>query len=239
MSYDNSGTPGFDDFDENIEIFSTVKLKIVWRRIEDLRPNPHNARTHNKKQLRAIAASIKKLGFNNPILVDRDDMIIAGHGRCEAAKILNLKEVPVIQLDHLSPDEIRAYVLADNKLAELAGWDEEILAIELQHLVEVNFDVDITGFEAPEVDLLIETQLTGPGESHADVIPEVQTDAPPTSRMEDIWKLGKHRIMCGNVLNETHLQMLMGEVRVFLMFTDPPYNVQIDGHVCGSGTAQS
>jgi hypothetical protein len=182
----NSGSPGADDVDENIELSSTVRPKIEWRRIDELHPNPHNARTHNRKQRRAIAASIKKLGFNNPILIDQNDMIVAGHGRWEAAEIVGLKEVPTIRLDHLNPDEVRAYILADNQLATLAGWDEEILAIELQHLVEVNFDLDVTGFEAPEIDHFIETQLTGPGESHADVIPEARTNVIPTSRLGDI-----------------------------------------------------
>jgi DNA modification methylase len=232
----NSNSAGVDDVDETIELFRTFRPKIEWRYVDQLHPNSRNARTHNRKQRRAIAASIKRLGFNNPILIDRDNLIVAGHGRWEAAKSIGLREVPVIQLDHLSTDEVRAYMLADNQLAALAGWDEEILAIELQHLVEVNFNVDVTGFEAPEVDHFIETQLTGPGESHSDVIPATQFDVLPTSQLEDIWLLGPHQLMCGSALNATYLNMLLEGIRAAQVFTDPPFNVPIDGHVCGSGS---
>jgi DNA modification methylase len=235
MSNDNPGATDFGEVDATVEIYSSFKPIIEWRNVEHLRPNPHNARTHNRKQRRAIETSIRRLGFNCPILIDKINVIVAGHGRWEVAIKIGLNEVPVIVLDHLNPDEIRAFMLADNQLATLAGWDDEILAIELQHLVEMNFNLDVTGFEAPEVDFLIETQLTGPGESRADVIPEVLVNVSPTSRMEDIWILGKHRLMCGSALNYVHLQVLMGEILAVLIFTDPPYNVQVDGHVCGSG----
>ena len=216
---------------------SAIDLKVERRPIGDLEPNPHNARTHNRKQIRAILSSIRRLGFNNPILVDQHDMIIAGEGRWKAATLLGMTEVPVIRLDHLSPDEIRAYMLADNQLATRAGWDPEILAIELQHLVEVDFDIDVTGFEAPEVDKLIETQLTGPGSDRADRIPEPPAGA-PTTRLGDIWALDQHRLGCGNALDERHLGALMGGARASLIFTDPPFNVPISGHVCGSGATQ-
>ena len=122
-----------------------------------LRPHPGNARTHNRRQRRALKASIRRFGFRQPILARKDGQIVAGHERVEASKELSLKEIPVIWIENLSEDEIRAYVIADNKIAQLAGWDKELLATELQFLVEVGFDLEPIGFEAPEVDLLIES----------------------------------------------------------------------------------
>ena len=126
--------------------------------LEDLKPNPSNARTHSKRQIKLIGDSLKTFDFINPILIDKNGMIIAGHGRLTAAKRLGMTEVPALRIEHLSDDEIRAYVLADNQLATLAGWDDDILAIELQHLTEVvvDFDVTVTGFEMPLIDLIIE-----------------------------------------------------------------------------------
>jgi ParB-like chromosome segregation protein Spo0J len=126
------------------------------RPTHSLRPYPGNARTHSPKQIKQISRSIERFGFNNPGLVDDDDQIIAGHGRVEAAKLLNMKTVPTVRLSHLSDDEKRAYILADNRLAEKAGWDNDILAIELQGLVDIGFDVLLTGFEPAEVDIIIE-----------------------------------------------------------------------------------
>ncbi|MCG8507842.1 MAG: site-specific DNA-methyltransferase, partial [Rhodospirillales bacterium] len=233
--FDNKA-PAPNEIGDPTKLSSMIELKIVHRPVAELRPNNHNARSHSKKQIKAIAASIRRLGFNNPVLIDRHGMIIAGHGRCEAAKLIGLAEVPTIRLDHLGPDEIRAYVLADNQLAALAGWDPQILAIELQHLVEVDFDVDITGFEAPEVDKLIEAQLTGPGDSRADDVPDISTDEPPTSRPGDVWLLGQHRLTCGDALNPAYYKALMGTKRARQLFSDPPYNVRIDGNVCGTGS---
>jgi hypothetical protein len=126
--------------------------------LECLKPNPRNARTHSKRQIKLIGDSLKTFGFINPILIDKNGMIIAGHGRVAAGKLLCMSEVPALRIEHLSDNEIRAYVLADNQLATLAGWDDDILAIELQHLMEVvvDFDVTVTGFEMPVIDLIIE-----------------------------------------------------------------------------------
>lgn len=225
-----------DNVGEAVKLFSAFRPKIEWRKLEELRPNPNNARTHNRKQSRAIAASIKQLGFNNPILIDMNNVIVAGHGRFEAAKGIGLTEVPVIQLNHLNPDEVRAFMLADNQLATLAGWDDEILAIELQHLVEVNFELDVTGFEAPKIDMLIEGQLTGPGSNQADAIPEMNPGEPTVSRLGDVWCLGDHRLMCGDSLSAMHMRYLMRDVRARLLFSDPPFNVRIANNVCGLGT---
>ena len=141
-----------------------VDLQVTYRPIAELKTYQRNARTHSKKQIRKIAASIEQFGFTNPVLIDGGGRIMAGHGRVEAAKLLGLDQVPTILLDHLSEAEKQAYILADNRLAELAGWDREILAIELQHLtaLELDFDVEVTGFETAEIDLMIESLGSGP-----------------------------------------------------------------------------
>lgn len=147
--------------------------KIEHRRVGDLRPNKRNPRTHNRKQRRLIAKSIRRFGFTNPIGIDDDDMVVYGHGRLAAAELLGMEFVPTIRLSHLTRDELRALMIADNQLAALAGWDDEMLAIELQYLVEVDFDIELVGFEAPEIDHLIETHLTGPGSDLADAVPDI------------------------------------------------------------------
>ena len=131
-------------------------MKIEYAPLSELRPHPNNARTHSKKQIRQIAKSIEKFGFCNPVLVDDTRQIIAGHGRVEAAKLLGINAVPTCQLSHLSDADKRAYILADNKLAEKAGWDRELLAIELQGLIELDVDIELTGFEMAEIDLVLE-----------------------------------------------------------------------------------
>jgi DNA modification methylase len=201
-----------------------------------LKPHSVNARTHTKHQIRQIADSIRAFGFNNPVLIDASNRIIAGHGRVEAAKLLGMDQVPTIRLETLNEDQIRAYVIADNKLAENAGWDRSILAIELQHLMAldcVDFDVTITGFEIPEIDLVLEEGQRRPNPE--DLPPEMEADHPPVSEIGDVWQLGKHRIICGNSLHEISYRNLMAKSRASMVFTDPPFNVKIDGHVTGNG----
>ena len=205
-----------------------------------LRPYARNARTHSPKQIAQIAASIREFGFNNPVLIDRDGEIIAGHGRVAAAKKIGLETVPCVRLEHLSEAQKRAYILADNRLAEKAGWDREILAIELQHLTEidVDFDVTVTGFEMAEVDLLLGAGDKPDAKSDpADTVPTV-ADGPAVTRSGDVWQIGRHRLICGDALApETYTQLLAGE-QTQMIFTDPPYNVKIDGHVSGLGAAK-
>ena len=151
-----------------------TNLKIEHRSPSELKPYARNARTHSAKQIAEIAASIRTFGFNNPVLIDKADVIIAGHGRVEAAKQLGLATVPIIRLEHLSEAQKRAYILADNKLAEKAGWDREILAIELQNLIEIDldFDISVTGFEMPEIDVLIDGLEAKPAKADtADAVP--------------------------------------------------------------------
>jgi ParB-like chromosome segregation protein Spo0J len=161
-----------------------------------LRPYAGNARTHSPKQIKQIAKSIERFGFNNPVLVDDDDQIIAGHGRVEAAKLLGLKTVPTVRLSHLSEDDKRAYILADNRLAEKAGYDNEILAIELQHLADIGFDVSLIGFEPAEVDIIFEG-VGDESEQPENLLPE-EPSGPPVSQTGDVWMLGKHILVCGN-----------------------------------------
>jgi len=209
------------------------------RRIADLRPYARNARTHSKKQVRQIADSITRFGFTNPVLVSDDGEIIAGHGRVMAAKLLGMADVPTLALSHLSDAERRAYVIADNKLALNAGWDSEILAIELQGLIDLDFDVELTGFSLAEVDLVLDAAREASVET-----PSGPDDAVPpypdhvVTRPGDVWQLGRHRLLCGDARDTVSYTALLGNQPVDLVFTDPPYNVPIDGHVCGSGAVK-
>lgn len=212
-----------------------TRLKIVYRPAGDLTPYVANARTHSDKQIVQIAASIRKFGFTNPVLIDDHGEIVAGHGRVAAAKQLGLAEVPTIVLGHLTAAERRAYVIADNRLAELAGWDREILRIEFQALAEMDldFDLEITGFETAELDLLLDDS-DPPMADPADAIP-APDPGPAVTRTGDVWLMGPHRLTCGDARSpETYGAVMLGE-RARAVFTDPPYNVKIDGHVCGSG----
>ena len=206
--------------------------------VASLRPHPGNARTHSRKQIRQIADSIERFGFTNPVLIGHDGGIIAGHGRVEAAKLLGLQTVPTVRLSHLTPAQRRAYVIADNKLALNAGWDRELLAIELQGLIDIDFDVELTGFSLAEVDIVLdearEGSPSGPAESE-DEISSLGQPATAVTRAGDIWHLGRHRLICGDSRDRSVFDLLMGEERADLLFTDPPYNVPIDGHVTGLG----
>jgi DNA modification methylase len=212
--------------------------QIELRKIQSLRPYLGNARVHSKKQVRQIASSIQRFGFTNPVLISDDDEIIAGHGRVMAAKELGLATVPTLKLSHLSAAERRAYVLADNKLALNAGWDNEILAIELQALIDIDFDVSLTGFSLAEIDLALDQAgESAPEEvAPADVVPE--PPASPVSIRGDLWTLGRHRLLCGDARNPGDYGLLLGDEKADLIFTDPPYNVRIDGNVCGLGTVR-
>jgi DNA modification methylase len=205
--------------------------------IDSLRPWDRNARTHSRKQVRQIADSIQRFGFTNPVLVDGDNTILAGHGRVEAARLLGWTTVPCLRIDHMSPAEKRAYVIADNKLALNAGWDEELLALELKELsaLGADFDVTVTGFSIAEVDHLVEGLTQGEPNDPAD---DAGTDMPPgpaRCRPGDIWALGPHRLICGDALEAAVVADLMDGETAQMVFCDPPYNVPIDGHVGGSG----
>ena len=213
-------------------------LKISYKDPRQLKPRARNPRTHSPKQIKQIAASIAEFGFISPVLIDGSDRIIAGHGRVDAAKLIGMTDVPTVRVDHLSPAQIRAYVIADNKLAENAGWDRELLALELQELsVELNFDVTITGFETAEVDLLIR-DINDETTDEADQVPEIDRSVPAVSRLGDRWHIGDHVLLCGDALSKESYVALLGLQKAEMMFTDPPYNVPIDGHVSGLGTVR-
>jgi DNA modification methylase len=213
-----------------------MQLAITYRAVTDLKPYPRNARTHSRKQLKQIAAAIKEFGFTNPVLIDESDQIIAGHGRVAAAKLLGVAEVPTLQLSHLSPLQKRAYILADNRLAEKAGWDKEILAVELQGLLDDGFEVVLTGFEVPEVDVVLDMSAEAKSDRHAD--DDIPAVGPAISRPGDLWRLGNHRLLCGNALDSGCYGTLLGGAKAALVITDPPYNVAINGHVGGKGQIQ-
>lgn len=195
-----------------------------------------NARRHSKDQIRQIATSIRRFGFTNPVLVSDDGEIIAGHGRVEAAKLAGLKSVPTLKLSHLTNAERRAYVLADNKLALNAGWDQDVLAIELRALIDLDFDVDLTGFSTAEIDFTLEAARKADPKSRGDSADEIPALSKwPVSRTGDIWELGRHRVICGDARRRDVYDQLMGGEKADLIFTDPPYNVAIDGNVTGKG----
>ena len=213
-------------------------LVIKYKDPRKLKPRFKNPRTHSPRQIKQIAASITEFGFINPVLIDGADEIVAGHARVIAAISLGMMDVPTVRVDHLSPAQIRAYVIADNRLAENAGWDRELLALELQEIsVQPNFDVTITGFEMAEIDLLIgEASDNQPDE--ADVVPEIDRSTFAVTRPGDCWQIGDHFLLCGDALKPKSYQRLLGGKRAQIVFTDPPYNVRIAGNVSGLGKAR-
>src|SRR5712691_8851260 len=213
-------------------------LQVEYLPPERLRPYPGNARAHSKKQVKQIANSIERFGFNNPVLVSDDFEIIAGHGRVAAAKLLGLKQVPTLRLSGLSPADRRAYILADNRLAQLAGWSRDVLAAELQGLVDVKFDeIEVTGFSLGEIDLILdeaaERNADPPGPE--DEVPASSLQGPAVSRAGDLWILGPHRLLCGDARNPAAYQSLLEGQQADLVLTDPPFNVAIEGNVSGLG----
>ena len=212
--------------------------KVDLRLLSALKPSQRNARTHSDRQIAQIAASIQQFGFTNPILVDDEDRIVAGHGRIEAARRLGIAEVPVIRLAHLSSEELRTYALADNKLAANAGWDPEILAIEFSELseLELDFDLEITGFSTTEIDLAIGDGEEAPAdeENLDELLPAGRCWIEPG----DLWLLGEHRLLCGDSRSPASYRALMGDELARMVFSDPPYNVRVDGHVGGLGAVK-
>ncbi len=208
-------------------------LNVDHRKVETLIPYARNPRTHSDAQVAKIAASIVEYGWTNPVLVDGDNGVIAGHGRLAAARKLGLDEVPVIELGHLTPAQKRAYVISDNRLALDAGWDEELLALELAELSEAGYDLALTGFDESEIDALLADETTGGDgeqEEGSDDAAEDVPDAPaiPVSRVGDVWALGPHRLICGDAADANVVAALMQSERARLCFTSPPYGNQRD-----------
>jgi ParB-like chromosome segregation protein Spo0J len=207
-------------------------MKIECTPVRELRPHVNNARTHSKKQIRQIARSIEKFGFCNPVLVDDAKLIIAGHGRVEAAKLLGMDEVPTCQLSHLSEADKRTYILADNKLGELAGWDRELLAIELQGLIELDVDIELTGFETVEIDLILKDarEANGDASEPEEIVP---SPGPTVTETGDLWLLGSHRLLCADARDQGSYDRLLEGARAEFVFTDPPNNFASNCNVSG------
>jgi DNA modification methylase len=211
-------------------------MEIEFINPQDLRPYANNAHTHSNNQLRKIARSIEKFGFCNPVLIGNANQIIAGHGRVQAAKMLGLETVPTCRLSHLSEADKKAYILADNKLASAAGWDKELLAIELQGLTDLGIDLELTGFDMGEIDLILDEALEakGPATGPQDVVPQISS-GPAVTQREDQWLLGNHILRCDDALKQAAYEHLLRGAKAQFVITDPPYNCAIDGNVCGLG----
>jgi hypothetical protein len=214
-------------------------LAVQWVPIDSVKLDPRNPRHHSKRQLKQIARSIEAFGFNVPILIGENGLVLAGHGRVMASQVLGRQEIPVIRLTHLTEAQARAFSLADNRLVETSAWNEQLLGEILSDLasVELDFSLEATGFTMAEIDLRIE-QLAEASESKpdpADTLPDIP-DCPPLSRPGDLWLLGKHRVLCGSALDTVSYETLMRRQKAAAVFTDPPYNVPIDGNVSGKGS---
>ena len=216
------------------------RLVVIYKNVAELKPDPKNARRHSAKHIKQIAESIRRLGFNVPILIDSFGNVIAGHARLQAAKRLGVSEVPTICLDDLTDAQIRVFKLADNRLCEIGEWNDTLLAEQLQELLELNldFNVDITGFEMPHIDRLV-TGLSTPTEvpDPADELPEISKTL-SVSKLGDVWILDKHRLICGDARDPQSFQELMKGELARLTITDPPFNVKIDGHASGRGATK-
>jgi len=213
-----------------------TKATIEHIKTEALIPYARNSRTHSEQQVAQIAASIREFGFTNPVLIDAENGIIAGHGRVMAAQKLGRKDVPCLRLDHLTDAQKRAYVIADNKLALNAGWDDEMLRIELDELKAVDFDLSLIGFDDDELGALLADKGTD-GLTDEDDVPEV-SDGEPATRLGDVWLLGNHRLMCGDSTDAAAVELLMDGRKAEMVFTDPPYGIaysssKFDGNKAG------
>ena len=218
----------------------TNELRIEYLSASSLTPFTRNARTHSKKQIKQIADSIKQNGFTNPILIDEHNMIMAGHGRLSAAVLIGMEHIPCVRLEHMTLAQKKAYVLADNKLALKAGWDDELVALELQELLQIDagFDISFTGFSIAEADILIEgLSVEEPAAPEDERLPD-PASGPAVTKLGDLFQLGPHRLICGDALNADLCGLLMSGELAQMVFSDPPYNVPIKGHVSGLGAIQ-
>jgi len=204
----------------------TQNRKLEWRSVSTLIPYARNSRTHSDEQIAQIAASIKEFGWTNPILVDGDNGIIAGHGRLSAARKLGHEEVPVIELKDLTETQRKAYIIADNRLALNAGWDNEMLTIELNDLLADGFALELLGFDPKEIDALLEPEVVE-GLTDEDAVPDVPDE--PITKMGDIYQLGNHRLICGDSSSQNDVDKVLDGDRPDMIFTDPPYNIDYQG----------
>ena len=203
-----------------------TEMQIIQRKIEDLIPYVKNSRTHSEDQIAQIAASIKEFGWTNPILIDGENGIIAGHGRVMAARKLKYKQVPTIELKDLTETQRKAYIIADNRLALNAGWDNEMLTIELNDLLADGFALELLGFDPKEIDALLEPEVVE-GLTDEDAVPDVPDE--PITKMGDIYQLGNHRLICGDSSSQNDVDKVLDGDRPDMIFTDPPYNIDYQG----------
>jgi DNA modification methylase len=221
--------------------FNDLQLAIEYVAPDTLKMSARNARTHSKAQVRQIAASIRAFGFASPVVVDETGEIIAGHGRIQAAMSLDISSVPVVRLEHLDDAQKRALRIADNRLAELAGWDPKILALEFKDLLSIDlklnlsFDLAVTGFAPAEIDRMIDQTTEAAAAEKDDQLPDLDPMVPRVSQLGDIWRLGEHVIVCGDARERATFETLLGDERASMGIHDSPYNVSIAGHVSGSG----
>ena len=213
-----------------------TKLYITYENIDDLIPAERNARTHPKKQIKRLSRSIKELGFRVPVLVAAGNRIIAGHGRVEAAKLAGLTQVPVIRVEDLSPEQLRLLAIAENKLSQSGGLDLNVLSLELKDLELLNLGVDLTltAFDSGEIDFVLSQEDDELASDEGPSLP-ISRSRPAVSRSGDLWFIGDHRLLCGSALDGACYQALLWSERAQMVFTDPPYNVPISGHVSGKG----
>ena len=221
--------------DEQLRRLAPAHGRFELLRLDQLEPDASNPRRHRRQQIRSIARSIEAFGFNAPILIDRNRRIVAGHARYEAARLLGCAEVPVVWLEHLTEAQAKAYMLADNKLTDRSSWDDAALAARLKELTElaIDFEVEDIGFELPEIDFRIQSLDAADELDLADEFPPVS--GPPVSRSGDLWLLRHHRLYCGSALEASAYDLLLEGAKAAAVFADPPYNVKIDGNVCGGG----
>ena len=201
-------------------------MEIIYKKVNDLIPYINNSRTHSEEQVNQIVASINEFGFTNPLLIDEKDNIIAGHGRLLASKKLKMEEVPCIVLSGLTEAQKKAYIIADNKMALNAGWDDELLKIELENLKELDFDLELTGFNVDELD-----DILGNNEEEQEIVEDEVPEVPeePKAKLGDIYQVGNHRLMCGDSTKIEDVEKLMNGNRADMVFTDPPYNLETKG----------
>jgi hypothetical protein len=215
-------------------------LAVVYRPLSELKPDPKNPRRHSLRQIRQIAKSIATFGFNVPILIDADNNVVAGHGRLLACRQLGWTTVPTISLAHLTRAQAKAFLIADNRLTENSEWNDRLLAEQLKELslLNLDFELDVTGFELAEIDLRIES-LNEDGTTEDDLLNQVLAAVgPAVAQRGDLWSLGRHRLLCGSAVEASAYAGLLEGNKAALVFTDPPYNVPVQGHVSGNGAIQ-
>lgn len=211
------------------------KLKITYTLVSELKENQQHPRTHGDKQIKKLEKSIETFGFNVPLVVDKDDVIISGNAVYRAAKNLGLKEVPTVKIEHLTGAKRKAFILAVNKIAEESGWDNAILRSDFQILIEEEFDLSVTGFEIGEIDVIM-LDPEGEGEQEDDEDPFAdESEIPERVKQGDVWQLGRHKLICGDSLQDAVLKTLTSGKKANMVFCDPPYNVKVNGNVCAEG----